>query len=107
MLLLAILGLVIALVLPLLGVLGMTLFTSVLLGGFIIFSGYTWIMWRLDFPQVAVIGLIAVQTVVIGSLGFVRAHKERAQIKSIFDQYVPPAHIETMLDELEQASMAG
>jgi adenylate cyclase len=105
--LLVTLGLVTVLVLPTLGVPGMALFSSLLLGCFTVFSVYAWVTWRLDFPQVAVIGSVIVQTIVIGSLGFVREHKERIQIKSIFDQYVPPAHIESMLEEPEQASMAG
>lgn len=105
--LLVILGLAMSIVLPLLGVLGMTLLALFVTSCFIFFSFYAWVVWRLDFPQIAILGLTISQTTILGSLGFVREHKERVQIKSIFDQYVPPAHIASMLEQPDQASMEG
>ncbi|KZN54671.1 hypothetical protein N474_17865 [Pseudoalteromonas luteoviolacea CPMOR-2] len=105
--LLLLLGIITSIILPTLGVFGMTLVALIITGGFIFFSFYAWVVWRLDFPQVAVLGLTITQTTVLGSLGFVKEHKERVQIKSIFDQYVPPAHIASMLEQPDQASMEG
>jgi adenylate cyclase len=51
--------------------------------------------------------MLILQVVVLGSLSFLNEHKQKIQIKSIFDQYVPPAHIQSMLDNPKSLSMSG
>ncbi|MCO7190140.1 MULTISPECIES: adenylate/guanylate cyclase domain-containing protein [unclassified Pseudoalteromonas] len=105
--LLLISGLLCVIILPRLEVLGIAVFTLCLSGLFITFSVYLWVKLRLDLPQVAMLSMLISQAMILGSLGFVREHKERLQIKSIFDQYVPPAHIQAMLDNPDSVSMEG
>ncbi|WP_125561033.1 CHASE2 domain-containing protein [Pseudoalteromonas rubra] len=105
--LLLLLGLLCVFILPRLEVLGIAVFTLCVSGLFIALSAYLWVKLRLDLPQVAVLAMLISQAMILGSLGFVREHKERLQIKSIFDQYVPPAHIQAMLDNPDSVSMEG
>lgn len=39
--------------------------------------------------------------------GFLRANRQKREIKAMFGQYVPPAHVERMLDSPEAVSLEG
>ncbi len=101
------LGIVLTLTLPTLGLLGISLTLFFSTAGFIGLSAYAWAIWKFDIPQVAVITLILTQTSVIGGISFLRVQQSKEQIKSIFDQYVPPAHIQAMLEDPNAINLEG
>ena len=105
--LLLLLGLMLTCLLPMLGLLGISVTLLLLSAAFICASSYAWAIWKLDLPQLAVLALLFTQTCVIAGLNFLRAQQGKEQIKSIFDQYVPPAHIQAMLEEPNSINLEG
>jgi adenylate cyclase len=57
---------------------------------------YLWSRYNLDFPLVLLILLIAVVNM---TYGFLKEGLNKKLIKGMFDQYVPPAHIDAMLND--------
>ena len=106
-LVLLIAGLIGAFVLPTLELTGIVLYFCVSIFLFLALSIFAWSQHYLDFPQVSILAMLILQVVVLGSLSFLNEHKQKIQIKSIFDQYVPPAHIQSMLDSPKSLSMSG
>ncbi|GMM84668.1 CHASE2 domain-containing protein [Pseudoalteromonas sp. MTN2-4] len=106
-LVLLIAGLIGAFVLPTLELIGIVLYFCVSIFLFLALSIFAWSQHYLDFPQVSILAMLILQVVVLGSLSFLNEHKQKIQIKSIFDQYVPPAHIQSMLDNPKSLSMSG
>lgn len=106
-LVLLIVGLVGVFVLPTLELTGIVLYSFVSISSFLSLSIYGWSQHYLDFPQVSILAMLILQVVVLGSLSFLNEHKQKIQIKNIFDQYVPPAHIQSMLDNPKSLSMSG
>ncbi|MFN3586401.1 MAG: adenylate/guanylate cyclase domain-containing protein, partial [Moraxellaceae bacterium] len=66
-----------------------------------------WKAARFDLPLAALLLmtlLIAVFNIVFG---FVRANSQKREIKAMFGQYVPPAHVEQMLADPDAVSLEG
>lgn len=67
-------------------------------------------LWRaqvLDLPLLTPLLLITLLSVYFISYGFVRETRRRKQINAVFDQYLPPAHIQRLLDDPASVSLAG
>lgn len=68
---------------------------------------WLWQVYRLDLPLAAALLLVSGLTILNLAHGFVRENSYRHTLKSMFDQYVPPAHIERMLDDPQAYQFAG
>lgn len=68
---------------------------------------YLWYEYYLHLPIVLILALII--TIAFSSLiqGFFRENVQRKKVKAMFDQYVPPQHIDKLLDEPNNASLSG
>ncbi|MBA6392138.1 adenylate/guanylate cyclase domain-containing protein [Colwellia sp. BRX10-3] len=58
---------------------------------------YCWWVLKISLPLFQILLLIALLTAYYGSVGFMSANVNRKKIKSMFDQYVPPAYIEKLI----------
>ena len=96
---LVLIGAILSLWLPRLGpiaaivVSGATMLVSVA-GNF-----YLWAELDLDLPLAAIILLVVVLTMLNLGYGFIRENASRRLLKGMFDQYVPPAHIDRMMSD--------
>ena len=106
-LLILIVGLFNTFLLPNLRAVGILVLPIFMLSSFVLVSSYAWIYWRIDVPQIAFLALTPVQVFLIGGVNFFKEYKTRIKIKSIFDQYVPPEHIQTMIDATGEIGMEG
>jgi adenylate cyclase len=93
-------------VLPKLGPSGM-LFTGA--GVFALVISWNFYQWYLglDMPLAASLLLTISLTLLFIADGFVRENATRKRLKGMFDQYVPPAHINMMLDNPAAYSFSG
>ncbi|GAA6170987.1 adenylate/guanylate cyclase domain-containing protein [Colwellia sp. KU-HH00111] len=67
---------------------------------FILHLGINWYCWsilKVSLPLFQIILLIIVLTIYYGGVGFVAEKLKRRSIKSMFDQYVPPAYIDKLI----------
>lgn len=77
-------------------------FIVLLLGNFAL-----WKAARLDLPLAAIlITAFLISSINIG-FGFLRANTQKREIKAMFGQYVPPAHVEEMLSNPDSVSLDG
>ncbi len=106
-LLLLAVGLILSFVLPRLGpvVLGLTSLGLLALAVWLNFI--LWSVYKLDISMVLLLLLIALLAVLNMANGFFAERTSRQAIKGMFDQYVPPAHIDAMLKNPENYSFAG
>lgn len=58
---------------------------------------YLWIEMQISLPLFQVLLLVILLSLYYGTSGFVKENSKRKQIKSMFDQYVPPAYIDKLL----------
>lgn len=104
---LLVLGLLMSLIFPALGPVSLALSGGSLLlltlGG----NLYSWQVLKLDLPLTSSLLLILGLTLLNLIYGFFGASQQKARIKAIFDQYVPPAHIDEMLNHPESVSLDG
>lgn len=104
---LVVLGLIMSVLFPVLGPVSLALTGGSLLlftlGG----NLYCWQVLKLDLPLTSSLLLILGLTLLNLIYGFFGASRQKARIKSIFDQYVPPAHIDEMLNHPESVSLDG
>lgn len=68
---------------------------------------YLWTYLRLDLPLAAVLLLVSGLTILNLGYGFIRENLSRRLLKGMFDQYVPPAHIERMMNDPSAYHFAG
>ena len=61
------------------------------------FNWYCWWALKVSLPLFQIILLITLLTIYYGAVGFISENANRKKIKSMFDQYVPPAYIEKMI----------
>jgi len=73
----------------------------------LIFHLWLWRQQVLDLPLLPQLMLVVLLSVYYLSFGFVSETKRRKQIKAVFDQYLPPAHIERLLNDPASVSLAG
>lgn len=66
-----------------------------------------WYQFYIYLPLFSVLLLILMLTVFYISRGFFQENKKRRQVKAIFDQYVPPAHIDRILLDPASVTLDG
>ncbi len=106
-LLLAVLGLLMSMVFPLMGAASMAVTGTVLLVLSIWSNFQLWAVYKLEFPIILLLLLIFLITAANLIYGFLSESQTRKVIKGMFDQYVPPAHIDSMLDNPDNYSFDG
>jgi len=66
-----------------------------------------WYNWGIHLPVIPVLLLVVALSLLAIARGFYRENIQRRQVKAIFDQYVPPAHIDRLLEDADVGAMAG
>jgi adenylate cyclase len=78
------------------------------LGLYLTFNYYLWSVSRFDLSQSSLIILISGITVINIAVGFFQESSRKKELKDMFGQYVPPAHIDRMVDaENEEDAFAS
>ena len=72
----------------------------------IIFNGYLWSM-GLDLPMAGAVILTLFLTATFITDGFLKENASKKMLKGMFDQYVPPAHIDKMMADPDSYSFSG
>jgi adenylate cyclase len=100
-------GLVLSLYFPSLGPLAIGLNGILIIGALIWLDFYTWsaLKTSLDLATTYLLGFTL--TILNIAIGYFTESGKRKQIKGIFDQYVPPAHIDAMLEHPELLDTSG
>ena len=73
----------------------------------IILCAVAWSRYAIDLPMTTPLLLIFGLTVTHLTLGFLRESSRRRELRGMFDQYVPPAHIERMIERGASVSLDG
>lgn len=99
-------GLFLTLLLPALGPMVMA-FVGLI--SILIVIGFNLYMWsvKVELPLIQPLALVFTITIYNLARGFFAENSNRQQIKSMFDQYVPPAHIDKMLTDPSSVSLEG
>ncbi|MFN6262226.1 MAG: CHASE2 domain-containing protein [Chromatiaceae bacterium] len=92
---------------PKLGPLGSAATTLSLLLLSISLNLWLWRTQMLDLPLLSPLLLVSLLSVYFISYGFVSETRRRKQINAVFDQYLPPAHIQRLLADPASVSLAG
>jgi adenylate cyclase len=85
---------------------------AMLLGGIsistlvLVFNGYVWAI-GIDLPMAGAFILTIFLTVVFITDGFLKENASKKMLKGMFDQYVPPAHIDQMMANPDDYSFSG
>lgn len=85
---------------------------AMLSGGLVIvvlvvgFNGYVWVL-GLDLPLAGALMMTLSLTVLFIADGFLRENASKRMLKGMFDQYVPPAHIDKMMSDPDAYTFAG
>lgn len=101
------LGLLMSMIFPVMGAASMVAAGTVLLVCVVWGNFQLWDIYKLDFPLVLLLLLIVLVTAINLIYGFLSESQTRKIIKGMFDQYVPPAHIDSMLDDPDNYSFDG
>jgi adenylate cyclase len=86
---------------------------TMLIGTFVVFTLtillniLLWQRYHLHLPILAPIFVISAISVITITISLFEENTKRKQVKAIFDQYVPPAHIEQLLNSPNNISMSG
>lgn len=104
---LVVLGTLMSLLFPVLGPVSLALTGGSLVILTLAGNIYSWHVLKLDLPLTSSLLLILGLTLLNLIYGFFGASQQKARIKSMFDQYVPPAHIDEMLNHPESVSLEG
>lgn len=106
-LLLVLSGLLLALWLPRLAPAWMLVVSVLWTAGLVALNFWLWQAFHLDLPlAMALITALALAVLNV-SWGFLRENRQRQEVKAMFGQYVPPAHVEQMLGQPERVSLEG
>lgn len=100
-------GLILALLMPLLGPAMMAIIGFAAMAGTIAANVWLWNSANIALPMTSSILLVLFLMMYNIGTGFFAENKRRQQIKGIFNQYVPPAHIDKMLDDPTSVTMEG
>lgn len=103
----AVLGLGMAIALPFLGATSMVASAIVFIAAIIWWNFQLWSVYKMDFSLVLLVMLVFVVTAINLIYGFLSESQTRKVIKGMFDQYVPPAHIDSMLKNPDAYSFEG
>lgn len=101
------LGLLLSIWLPLLGPGWMAMLGTVGTVFVVTLNYYMWSVEQVDLPVIQPLLTVFAITIFNISRGFFFENANKQQIKSMFDQYVPPAHIDQMLTDPSSASLKG
>ncbi len=104
---LVVVGLVLTFLLPHLGPAILVIVTVLLFGSALWFNFMLWSVFKMDISLSLIFTLIGLLTVFNMAYGFLVERLSRKTIKGMFDQYVPPAHIDAMLKNPEDYSFEG
>jgi len=85
-----------------LGLVSLALVALAIWGNFML-----WSIYRMDIALTLILLLIVLLSVINMAYGFLSERLSRKTIKGMFDQYVPPAHIDAMLENPEAYSFEG
>jgi adenylate cyclase len=69
------------------------------------FNIYCWNMLKISLPIFQILLLITLLTIYYGAIGFLDENSKRKQIKSMFNQYVPPAYIDKLIQTSKGAEI--
>ncbi len=101
------LGLAMCLAFPHLGAASITASALTLIAAILWSNFQLWSVYKMDFPLVLLLFMVLLVTSVNMIYGFLAESQTRKVIKGMFDQYVPPAHIDQMLDDPDEYSFDG
>ena len=104
---LVLLGALLSLWLPSLGPLAAVLISTLVAGLLVAGNLALWVNYRLDLPVATAVILAGSLTMLNLAWGFTRENRSRRQLKGMFDQYVPPAHIDRMVKDPEAYQFSG
>ncbi len=93
-------------ILPILGPLAMLLGGIAITALVLLFNSYVWVM-GIDLPMASALILTVLLTVVFITDGFLKENASKKMLKGMFDQYVPPAHIDQMMANPDAYSFSG
>ncbi len=102
-----VIGLCLSLVYPHLGPALLALSGSTFIAGLVVLNLYLWNNYNLDISLVILLLLVVVIAAVNMTYGFLKEGQHRKVIKGMFDQYVPPAHIDAMLNDPDKYNFSG
>ena len=102
-----VIGLFLSLIYPRLGPALLGLSSLAFMLGLVALNFKLWIDYKLDISLVILLFLILLITIVNMTYGFLKEGMNRRAIKVMFDQYVPPAHIDAMLDDPDNYNFEG
>jgi len=100
-------GVLLSVFLPFLGPMTMALLGASSLAFVISFNLFMWTNQQVELPIIQPFALVIVITGYNIARGFFSEQANKQQIKSMFDQYVPPAHIDQMLNDPSATSLKG
>ncbi|SFC62470.1 CHASE2 domain-containing protein [Pseudoalteromonas denitrificans] len=104
---LLIIGGSLSLLFPFLGPRSIAFFGVCVFASLILFDLYLWAVQKISLPLATSLFLSIALSVINIGIGYFKESGKRKQIKSIFDQYVPPAHIDKMLDDPNAINLSG
>jgi adenylate cyclase len=107
LLMLLFLGCTLSLFLPFLGPRSIAFTGFFLLLGLIVFDFYLWSIQKISLPMATCLLISFLLTILNIGIGYFTESGRRKQIKGIFDQYVPPAHIDKMLSDPNAINLTG
>ena len=106
-LLLAALGLLLALVLPGRSPSWMLSWSVVILLAILGCNGALWYYLHWDLPLSFSLFMVLLLSLFNLAVGFIETNRNKHMIQSLFSEYVPPAYVEQMLNQPERATMKG
>lgn len=100
-------GVVLSAILPMLGPALLAVAAIFLIGSAVWSNFALWSVYRMDLSLTLILVLILTLVMINTAYGFLSERLTRKTIKGMFDQYVPPAHIDAMLQNPEAYSFSG
>lgn len=102
-----VLGIAMSLVFPFMNAAIMAGTAITLLVGAVWINFQLWAAYKMDFSLVLIMLVIILVTAINLIYGFLAESQTRKVIKGMFDQYVPPAHIDSMLEDPDNYTFEG
>jgi adenylate cyclase len=100
-------GILLSLAMPLLGASAITLVYVLTTATWMFVNVAAWTSWGIALPTVSPLLLLLALTFSYLLRGFVREASTRRGLRQMFDQYVPPAHIERMVNSGHATTLDG
>jgi len=107
LLMLVIIGCTLSLFFPFLGPRSIASTGFFVLLGLISLDIYLWSVQKVSLPMATCLLISFLLTILNIGIGYFTESGRRKQIKGIFDQYVPPAHIDKMLEDPNAINLSG